>query len=210
MNRFGAAQPHDLLWGLPARGLPVDAPAWVADAVSLGQPVVVRRALVLVDKMAVGVRGEAREQRYAMLMNCADIQRRVLPEQLTAAESKGGHDWPALIALKQIKPVMDALGLIWGVSGSAGFELASGFAALHADSDLDLILRTPQRFSRAEAAQLADQLKRAVCRIDVQLQTPAGGLALREWAGTARRVLLKTDQAARLIDDPWRAAEQSA
>jgi len=207
---FGAAQPHDLLWGLPARALSVDAPPWVVDVVSLGQPVVVRRALVAVDHIAVGVRGKQREQRYAMVMRRADIQRQVSPEQLITAEHHGSNDWLALIALKQIKPVMDELGLVWGVCGSAGFEMASGFAALHADSDLDLILRTPERFSRADATHLVTQLERAVCRVDVQMQTPTGGVALREWAGSARQVLLKTEHGARLLGDPWQPAEQAA
>ncbi|WP_416194749.1 malonate decarboxylase holo-ACP synthase [Pseudomonas sp. AH2] len=210
MKRFGAVQPHDLLWGLPARALPADAPLWVADALGLGQPVVVRRALVAADQIAVGVRGQQREQRYATLMNRVDIQHQISPEQLIAAEFEGDHDWPALKALKQIKPVMDDLGLVWGVSGSAGFELASGFSALHAGSDLDLILRTPQLFSRNHSAQLVAQLEYAVCRIDVQLQTPNGGVALREWAGTAHQVLLKTDHGARLIDNPWLSIEQAA
>ncbi|MDY7562822.1 malonate decarboxylase holo-ACP synthase [Pseudomonas sp. 10B1] len=210
MSRFGAVQAHDLLWGLPAHMLSADAPQWVHDAISLGQPVVVRRALVAADQVAVGVRGQQRQQRYATLMNRADIQRQVAPEQLIAAKFTNGDQWPAMKGLKQIQPVMADLGMVWGVSGSAGFELASGFTALHADSDLDLIVRTPELFSRAHAAQLLAQLEYAVCRIDVQLQTPNGGVALREWAGTARQVLLKTDHGACLIENPWLSIEQVA
>jgi phosphoribosyl-dephospho-CoA transferase len=210
MNGLGAVLPHDLLWGLPARALPDDAPHWAAEALSLGQPVVVRRALVAADQIAVGVRGPLREQRYATLMSRADIQRQVSPEQLIEVGCQRSLDWPALKALQQIRSVMDDLGLVWGISGSAGFELASRCAALHADSDLDLILRTPVLFDRARAAQLVKDLQRVACQIDVQLQTPGGGLALREWATSARSVLLKTDQAPRLIDDPWLLAKCAA
>ncbi|MGV8918553.1 MAG: malonate decarboxylase holo-ACP synthase [Pseudomonas sp.] len=209
MNATVAVQPHDLLWGLP---VPDDAPLWVAEALRLGQPVVVRRAVTAADQVAVGVRGALREQRYGTLMQRAAIQRRVQPEQLIDLHHEA--DWPALDALRQVRPLMQDLGLVWGVSGSTGFELASGFAALHQGSDLDLILRTPTTFNRQQAFRLAASLSVMTqlcgCRIDVQLQTPQGGVGLGEWAGSSRQVLLKTAEGARLIADPWSLTEQAA
>ena len=61
-------------------------------------------------------------------------------------------------------------------------------------SDLDLILRTPQPLSRVQAQELVALLDQAVCRVDMQLQTPFGAVALREWAGPSHRVLLKNAQ----------------
>jgi phosphoribosyl-dephospho-CoA transferase len=195
--------PHDLLWGLSVADVPADAPAWVTGVVGAGQPVVVRRAQVAEGWVAVGVRGHSRDQRYATAMRVADITRRVRPEELIEALDNQAADWSALRALRQMRPVMDALGLPWGVAGSVGFELACGAGVLHQDSDLDLILRTTAFFSREQAAALVDALEAAVCRIDLQLQTPAGAVALREWAGPARQVLLKADDAARLVVNPW-------
>lgn len=195
--------PHDLLWGLAVADVPADAPAWVTEVVGAGQPVVVRRAKVAEGWVAVGVRGHSRDQRYAMAMRLTDITRRVRPEELLEAANIQAADWPAVRALRHIRPVLDAVGLPWGVAGSVGFELASGTAVLHQDSDLDLILRASTFFSREQAAALVDALNGAVCRIDLQLQTPAGAVALREWAGSARQVLLKADDAARLVTDPW-------
>lgn len=203
MSTFQPVLPHDLLWGLPAAALPIDAPAWVFEAVGLGHPVVVRRARVAAGLVAVGVRGCSRDQRYATHMKLDDVQRRVSPEDLIAVTSDS--DWPALRALQQIHPTMEALGLSWGVAGGAGFELASGVPVLHAGSDLDLILRTPECFDRQHAARLVEQLAGAMCRIDLQLQTPFGAVALREWAGPSRQVLLKTEDGARLVDNPWLA-----
>ena len=209
MNASFDVRPHDLLWGLP---VPDDAPLWVAEALQLGQPVVVRRAVTAADQVAVGVRGPLREQRYATLMQRVDIQRRVQPEQLIDRDHEG--DWSALRALRQVRPIMQDLGLVWGVSGSAGFELASSFAALHEGSDLDLILRTPAFFSRRQAFRLAASLsvltELSGCRIDVQLQTPQGGVGLGEWARSSRQVLLKSAEGARLIADPWSLSEQAA
>jgi phosphoribosyl-dephospho-CoA transferase len=203
MNSCLPVLPHDLLWGLSVADVPADAPAWVTEVVGAGQPVVVRRAQVAEGLVAVGVRGQSRDQRYAMAMRLTDITRRVRPEELLEAVDIQGADWPAVRALRHIRPVMDAVGLPWGVAGSVGFELASGTAVLHQDSDLDLILRASTFFSREQAAALVDALEGAMCRIDLQLQTPSGAVALREWAGPARQVLLKADDAARLVTNPW-------
>ncbi|PHX44741.1 phosphoribosyl-dephospho-CoA transferase, partial [Pseudomonas syringae pv. syringae] len=154
-------------------------------------------------QVAVGLRGRGREQRYAASMPLAEVCRRVMPEQLIDAPTEIHQQWPALQALRQIRPVMEALELDWGVGGSAGFELASGIAALHQDSDLDLILRTPGRLNRRCAAELVEALETSVCRVDVQLQLESGAVALREWARPTGRVLLKTATGARLVADPW-------
>ncbi|WP_210641749.1 MULTISPECIES: malonate decarboxylase holo-ACP synthase [unclassified Pseudomonas] len=192
---------HDLLWGMTAQQLPADAPAWVIESITAGQPVVVRRALTAPDQIAVGVRGRLREQRYATSMAIAAIARRVRPEDLCHVAST--RDLPALQALSRLRPLLDASGCVWGVSGSAGFELASGIEALHERSDLDLILRVPRRLGRLQAKALLAQLQASPCAVDMQLQTPFGAVALREWAGSARRVLLKDDLQARLVSDPW-------
>jgi phosphoribosyl-dephospho-CoA transferase len=204
MNAEHAPLPHDLCWGMPAAGLPLEAPAWVAEALRQQHPVVVRRSLAPAGQLAVGVRGPGREQRYATFMRLADVQRSVRPEQLSQLAGNGAPgNWPAMQALAQLRPVLNGLGLAWGVSGSAGFELASGVPALHQGSDLDLIVRTPLFVSRQCAAQWLQALADTPCRVDVQLQTPRGGVALRDWAGTASQVLLKGTAAAELVESPW-------
>ncbi len=192
---------HDLLWGMAPAHLPADAPAWAVDALSAGHPVVVRRAVADPGYVAVGVRGRLREQRFAAVMPLAAVQRRVAPEALSEVISP--RDLPALQALAQLRPVLAQEA--WGVTGSAGFELASGVEALHAQSDLDLILRTPEPMTRADAEDLLAILDTAVCAVDLQLQTPFGAVALREWASGSRRVLLKTIHGAHLVLDPWQA-----
>jgi phosphoribosyl-dephospho-CoA transferase len=199
---------HDLLWGMTPEQLPADAPAWVTESLSAGQPVVVRRALSAAGLVAVGVRGRLREQRFATLMPVNGIQRRVKPEDLCQVSID--RDLPAVRALNHLRPILDDCGWVWGVSGSAGFELASGFAALHEGSDLDLILRTPQALGRSQAQDLVKILEAAECLVDMQLQTPFGAVALREWAGSARRVLLKNASEACLVLDPWNPQEQAA
>ncbi|MFJ2487679.1 malonate decarboxylase holo-ACP synthase [Pseudomonas sp. NPDC087639] len=199
---------HDLLWGMTPAQLPADAPQWAVESLSAGQPVVVRRALSAEGFVAVGVRGVLREQRLAAFMALDSIGCRVSPEALCRVDSE--RDLPALRALKQLRPMLDDCGWVWGVSGSAGFELASGFAAMHEGSDLDLILRTPQLMTRNQARKLVALFDQAVCRVDMQLQTPFGAVALREWASTSARVLLKNAHQACLVADPWNPQEQAA
>ncbi|WP_121104133.1 malonate decarboxylase holo-ACP synthase [Pseudomonas sp. WPR_5_2] len=203
-----ALMAHDLLWGMAPEQLPVDAPVWAVESIRAGQPVVVRRAVSAAGQVAVGVRGRLREQRYAASMAIESVSRRVQPEQLCHVESQ--RELPVLQALKQLRPLLDRCGWTWGISGSAGFELASGFEALHEGSDLDLILRTPQPITRVQAQALVARLDTAVCVVDMQLQTPFGAVALREWAGSSHRVLLKNACEACLVLDPWNVQEQAA
>ncbi|MCF4996163.1 malonate decarboxylase holo-ACP synthase [Pseudomonas syringae] len=199
---------HDLLWGMTPEQLPVDAPLWAVESLEAGHPVVVRRALAAAGLVAVGLRGQTRDQRLAAFMRVSSIACRVSPEALCQVESP--RDLPVVHALAQLRPMLDDCGWVWGISGSAGFELASGVAAMHADSDLDLILRAPQILTRSEARKMVAAFDQAACRVDLQLQTPFGAVALREWAGNASRVLLKNAHQACLVSDPWNPQEQAA
>jgi len=210
MDRFVDVLPHDLLWGMPVKGLPADAPDWVVYATNMEQPVVVRRGLVPDHQVAVGIRGPQREQRYAALMDRSWIGRCVRPEALIDAISQGDPSLPVWRGLQQARSLVAAQNLVWGIAGSAGYELASGVSAVHRDSDLDLILRTPEFFSREHARQLLVALDGLACRIDLQLQTPHGAVALREWAGSSRQVLLKAAAGAYLTDNPWLPMESAA
>ncbi|CAI8855200.1 Phosphoribosyl-dephospho-CoA transferase [Pseudomonas sp. IT-93MI4] len=199
---------HDLLWGMTPAQLPADAPQWAIESLAAGQPVVVRRAVSAEGLIAVGVRGVLREQRLAAFMALEAVVRRVSPEALCHVDCE--RDLPVMQALKQLRPMLDDCGWVWGISGSVGFELASGFTAMHEASDLDLILRTPQLITRNQARKLVELFDQAVCRVDMQLQTPFGAVALREWAGGAARVLLKNAHQACLVADPWNPQEQAA
>lgn len=211
-NIVSMPRPHDLLWGMTAEQLAADAPAWAHAALRRYAPVVVRRAPAEPGWIAVGIRGQAREQRFASWMRLDAIRRQVSPEAIVRAGRWRAHaqpQWPALRALAQVAPRLAECGLAWGVTGSLGFELASGLPAVHPASDLDLLLRAPQPVPRAWAQALCAQLDGAPGRIDVQLETPCGALALREWAKGAARVLLKTASGPLLVGDPWAAARQA-
>jgi len=187
--------------------LPADAPAWAVAVLAAGQPVVVRRARVAAGLVAVGLRGATRDQRLAALMPVEAIAHRLAPEDLLGRQAS--EDLPVFRVLAELRPLLDALGRAWGVTGSAGFQLATGLPTAHPDSDLDLLLRTEHPLPRSEARPLLQLLERRACRVDLQLETPLGGVALREWAGGAARVLVKAAEGPRLVSDPW-ATERAA
>lgn len=201
-------RPHDLLWGMTPAQLPADAPDWARQVLAAGQPVVMRRALVAADQVAVGVRGASRDQRFATVMRASRVLRCVHPEQLITQPFV--VELPAFRALAVLTPVFEDLERPWGITGSVGFQLATGIAVVSAGSDLDLLLRTPSELPRHEARELQQLLDDSPCRVDLQLETPAGAVALREWAGGSARVLLKCATGARLVDNPWAARELAA
>ena len=74
-------------------------------------------------------------------------------------------------------------------------------------SDLDLLVRTPSSLSRAQArgwrARLEGIEREIGLRIDAQLETPAGGVALNEWIEDTPRVMVRGASGPSLIADPW-------
>jgi phosphoribosyl-dephospho-CoA transferase len=207
-------RPHDLLrlQRLPAFD---DQPAWVRDAFARAPYAVVRRALAADDFVAIGVRGVERAQRYGTWVHAEDIVSAVSPETLVQCAPLAGREglppFAALAALAALQcDATGALaGFVWGPTGSAGFELAARVATVNGSSDLDLLIRTPEPLGRELARALRDQLqalaKRVGIRVDAQLETPAGGVALSEWAADKARVMARDACGPQLITDPWAA-----
>jgi phosphoribosyl-dephospho-CoA transferase len=198
-------RPHDLLW-LRARWAPEGAlPEWAV----IDWPVVVRRAEPQAHgQIPVGVRGRDRAQRHASWIAAADVVRAVSPEALAKTAWHGClcASVAALEALRTLGPYLDEIGLPWGPAGSTGFALATGAPVLRPDSDLDLLVRAPSAPSAAQVAGLKALQGRVACRLDIQIDTGAGGFALNEWLAARPQVLLKTARGPVLVADPWQGA----
>jgi len=199
---------HDLLWvsetPVATDGAPL--PDWAITACRQGAPVVVRRAPRSTDgSLPVGLRGGARHERCAATVATNSVTRVVSPEGLAAQAVSIAHDAPfaALRTLRALAPGLNALGWAWGPTGGAGFALASGLPVLHADSDLDLVVRMPHAPSAAQRDQLLHVLAETECRVDLQIDTGRGGFAWRDWLTSPRQTLLKTDHGPHLVADPW-------
>jgi len=110
---------------------------------------------------------------------------------------------PCLRTLARVAGALNTLPLAWGVTGSVGFALASGFDVLRFDSDLDLIARAPSVVDVDALRFVAALLRDLEARVDVQVETSVGAFALQEWMRTGGPVLLKTNCGPVLVDDPW-------
>ncbi len=199
---------HDLLWvsEMPTATGDAPLPDWAIAACRQGAPAVVRRAPRGPDgSIPVGLRGSARSERCAANTHVSAITRAVTPEALAANVMDIAHDTPfaALRTLRALAPALNALGWAWGPTGGAGFALASGLPVLHAQSDLDLVVRMPQAPSSEQRDHLVQVLSSAECRVDLQIDTGHGGFALRDWLTSPRQTMLKTDHGPRLVADPW-------
>ena len=194
-------QAHDLLWGMRCDFLDSNAPVWVKATIAQEQPVVVRRATTDSTVVAVGIRGTARHQRYATQMPVSAITKQLKPEALSNVDLDG---FPHLMnQLQMIQNILNQKRWTWGYTGSVGFELATGIQTVTENSDIDLLIRTEEFLTKDEAKQLLQQLEQTELKLDVQLQTPKGGVALKEWASSTGKVLLKLNDSAVLANNPW-------
>lgn len=205
----GAVLPHDLL-GLDGAAdalIAESIPGWAIDALRQTPMVVVRRASAQGLLIPVGVRGGQRHERLAAFLSAAHVARRVRPEELVSnrawLSTARAALFPHFAALEAVAEGLASAGLSWGPTGSLGFELASGCATITAGSDIDLVLRAPERLSRAEAKALLADWSLLPVRIDAQVEVPAGAISLAEYASGATQIVLRTEQGPRLIADPW-------
>jgi phosphoribosyl-dephospho-CoA transferase len=195
-----AARPHDLVrLADPGAVLTGAEPAWVGAALAAAPWVVIRRATATGGQLAAGVRGRARHQRHAMLIPAGAVVGIARPEDLRPAASVRSAETPALAALRECRPVLDALGHPWGPTGSAGFELATGCPATTAASDLDLLIRLGTLCGFPQAAVLADRLSGLPARVDCLLETGHGAVALAELAVHPDKIVLRTSDGPRLV-----------
>ncbi|MGK7284935.1 malonate decarboxylase holo-ACP synthase [Buttiauxella agrestis] len=196
-------RPHDLLWLTDSDALEDVSEEWVASQWQPRLPVVVRRDVSHDARIPVGVRGMRRDQRAAGWVNAAKVKRIISPEELAS------RDLLVKSPFVSMPPVQGAIQLAlrewpwsWGITGSCGYALATEVPVLHADSDLDLLIRCPQRVERESLLEWQAVIGQLLCRADTQIETPQGAFALAEWLRDGR-VLLKTNRGPEIVTDPW-------
>lgn len=203
---------HDLL---SLRHLPQfeDEPAWVREAFGRAPYAVVRRAQAAEGVVAIGLRGMKRSQRYGTWAYATDIEAVTTPEALSQqlpVAARGTLPAFRVLAALQGDAAGVLAGFVWGPTGSTGFELATQVPTVTASSDLDLLIHAPERLPYDAANQMLDHLhvlaQRAGIRVDAQLETPAGGVALAEWAAGKTRVMARHARGPQLLANPWATA----
>ena len=183
-------------------------PFWVVNGAG---PVVVRRAHSLNNHsqefVPVGVRGRCKAERCAAFVPSTCITKSISPFGLVQTKPWMNHPLrdkhPVLKTLIYLLPLLGSLRRPWGVTGSCGYELATGTSQLGPASDLDLVIDGTQFWSREEAAQWLSQITQISCRLDIQLETPTGAIALNEWTAGRHQVMVKSNQGPFLTTNPW-------
>ncbi len=205
-------QPHDLLWVDAPAALISDTPlpSWASHRWNPGLPVVVRRDHSALGLIPVGIRGKQRHQRVSLWVHPDHVVKSLPPEALV----------PDMETLKRspfaaTRPVRALIGLMtldlpykWGPTGSCAYALATGECVMHEGSDLDLTIRCPKPVLPEQFTRLAEKCKSLPCTTDIQIETPFGAFALKEWLReNGRRILMKTDFGPILSADPWNESE---
>ncbi len=180
---------------------------WVTASIRRTPFVVVRRAEQTGDFIPVGIRGEQRNQRQAALLHRNGIAEIITPYMLAKQKS-----WNSLETQRQELPVLRAIDKAaaimgnwqWGPTGSAGFEIATGYPALKETSDLDIVVLAPQPIDISEAEEVLHELDRLPIRTDIQIETGIGAFLLREWINRRTdKIILRTQIGPKLINNPW-------
>ena len=223
---------HDLLEIDAQRFLEANlsAPAWVAESLRTTPFVVVRRDLAPPGEIAVGVRGEQRNQRWAGMCDPRWTRRVVTPAELIsrmslaspmsaqsstllepplrspASPQPRSDTIPALrsLALLAGHESWKSLSHRWGPGGSVGFELATGRHTATSQSDLDLVIYADERLSVQEAKHLHVSTQSLPSAVDIRVETPFCGFSLAEYASCSPApILLRKVSGVVLGVDPW-------
>jgi phosphoribosyl-dephospho-CoA transferase len=205
---------HDLLVLKPGSSVEAEAtnPEWVRAALIQSRFVLARREAAPPGMIAVGVRGPGRDQRWAGFVTNGDVHQVIGPGVLRSQNADiARRSLPAIEALRYAEERLRPLTLEWGPVGSVGYELATGLSVTRLESDLDLVIYATHTVLRDEVRCFWNVLDVAPARIDVRLETPAGGFSLEEYVrGGQDRILLRMPAGPILTDDPWRPAERTA
>ncbi|KUJ50021.1 malonate decarboxylase holo-ACP synthase [Chryseobacterium sp. JAH] len=199
---------HDLLGFDTINNLLSDEPLpfWALDTLKESFLAVVRRdAHYKKNRIPVGLRGIERGQRFAAWIDDQHITKVISPMSLTDPLSwkmkyNGRMPNPVKTLIAITSLMNQRLDSLWGPAGSVAYELATGYKSIKDTSDLDLVIRTSKRISIGEAKDLLNDIQNlSSSRLDIQLDTPKGGVSLVEYT-RSDKILIKTNHGPFLHD----------
>ena len=182
-------------------------PRWVEEELRRTPFVVVRRGVEMELGIPVGVRGAARNERWAAFCDPKFVKRVIAPPQLIgcAAPAFRMDAIPALRSLRILEGRWSTIPYPWGPGGSIGFELATGSQVAMPASDLDIVIYIDGRMTTGEGADLCLSAGDLPAAVDIRVETPTCGFSLKEYADQGpERILLRTPTGVVLEADPWR------
>lgn len=201
--------PHDLLTIFLEKDELSSFPEWAQLKLTKFQTVIVTRQKPLSKNgVVVGVRGNQRNQRVAFEINKQRIQKRVTPyealEQFKFNQlPESRKDFPVFQALRNIQD-KQFLSSNFGITGSAGYEIATGDMMVKETSDLDLVLKVDYQIPFDKLKKLWESLNQSSVHADVQLVNADRGFSLEEFVQqNGRSVLIKSGLGPFISNDPW-------
>jgi phosphoribosyl-dephospho-CoA transferase len=181
-------------------------PQWVEDGLRRTPFVVVRRGVETEQGIPVGVRGVARNERWAAFCDPRFVKRVIAPPQLLGRTAPAFR-MDAIAAFPSLQSLEERWSTIpypWGPGGSIGFELATGSHVAKPASDLDIVIYIDSRMTTGEAADLCISASDLPAAVDLRGETPICGFSLKEYASQGyERILLRTPTGVVLGSDPW-------
>lgn len=86
---------------------------------------------------------------------------------------------------------------MWGPIGSVGYQLTTKVSVTSLTTDLDVMIRCNLPPDRYHMRMFDEHLHKAPVRVDVVLEGPCGGVAMREYL-SGKEVLIKYSRGARI------------
>ncbi|TGD84602.1 hypothetical protein BayCH28_24675 [Mycolicibacterium sp. CH28] len=121
----------------------------------------------------------------------------------TIAEAAAFHDGVVIVQVDEVvdSGALPRVDIPWGPTGSVGFELATGIPTATDASDLDVIVRVRHVDSSTlqRLCAIHDRLAQQAVRVDCQVDTQAGAIALGELVSAGTEVLVRTPAGPRLL-----------
>jgi phosphoribosyl-dephospho-CoA transferase len=181
-------------------------PQWVEEGLRRAPFVVVRRGVDTELGIPVGVRGAARNERWAAFCDPQFVKRVIAPPQLLGRTAPAFRmdAIAAFASLRILEGRWSTIPYPWGPGGSIGFELATGSHVAKPASDLDIVIYIDSRMTTGEAADLCISASDLPAAVDIRGETPICGFSLKEYASQGyERILLRTPIGVVLGSDPW-------
>lgn len=202
-------KPHDIIKikNIPKIVENIKDCQWIDEALKKAPFVVVRRGEFINGNIPIGIRGDSRDKRYGTYLKQENILEVISPEKIAQKKLWLNNDHIKMSkifnALQIVDSVLKDKGLEWGPTGSTAFELVSNVITINENSDLDILIKTPNFLAVESAKEINEKLQKVPCKIDIQLEVPKGIISLVEYARGDNPILLRTNEGYSLIKNPW-------
>lgn len=184
-----------------------ELPIWAVRSLTETPYVVVRRGKIT-SHIPVGIRGETKQQRFAWGVSPEEVLDIIKPQDLLTSllDEKiiNSYWYHILMPLKRqlnlwkqapcLKRELQSI----GISGSVGFELATGKKVTNSHSDVDLLFFVNRTISQNSCLQILDFLNTLEIKVDPVLVVDEEWISLEEYALSSGSYLIKTMDGCRL------------